>query len=312
MSVIRLYRTRMASTPKALWQTCPEEHDYPAALQYLSLVLPDGVAEATVRRLRLETTVRHDKAKDLIGAIRLRLLPVDNAHVAKGLRKVERGRALSPVLLVRGYGIPVIVADGYHRICTNEQLDPNALVPSLMAQVPLLGEDPETILADSTARLTETVAGVTGVPEGEVAVCQRHWKERPEDHHFSALRKHLCLLLPEDVVETLVQQMRTDASTRYYKVKDLLRASRLDLIPEDDPGVVKNVRRVRDGHQISPVLLVQGDARIGVPLLIGDGDRRISAIYRIDENATVRCLTVPLPRQPQSLARQSASRIIAA
>jgi hypothetical protein len=105
--------------------------------------------------------------------------------------------------------------------------------------------------------------------------------------------------------------MRAAASTRYYKVKDLLRASRLDLIPEDDPGVAKNVGKIRDGKRISPVLLVQGDARIGVPLLVGDGDRRISAIYRINENSMVRCMTVPLPR-PQSLASQGAGNVLAA
>lgn len=113
------------------WKVEPDEHDYPAARAYLTLVLPPPAAEEVVARLRT-AEVLHFKAKDLVRASRLRLLPATNFHVAADLRKVKRGQALSPVLLVRGelaQDVPLTVADGYHRICASYVLDENADIP---------------------------------------------------------------------------------------------------------------------------------------------------------------------------------------
>jgi hypothetical protein len=113
------------------WKVEPDEHDYPAALAYLTLVLPLAAAEDVVARMRAAEVLRF-KAKDLIRASRLRLLPADNFHVAADLRKVKRGQPLSPVLLVRGQltqDVALTVADGYHRICASYAIDENADIP---------------------------------------------------------------------------------------------------------------------------------------------------------------------------------------
>ena len=110
------------------WQDQPEEHDFPAAADYLSLVAPAGVVAKVVDALKSAKT-EHRKAKDLLRASRLSLLSADNVHVKKDLAKVAAGKRLSPVLLVRGRGdkgIPLTVADGYHRICASHHLDENA------------------------------------------------------------------------------------------------------------------------------------------------------------------------------------------
>jgi hypothetical protein len=57
-------------------------HDYPAAADYLSLLMPQKVADQLVRRLRATPRVRR-KAKDLLRASALPGLPVNNVHVAK-------------------------------------------------------------------------------------------------------------------------------------------------------------------------------------------------------------------------------------
>ena len=120
------------------WTEEPEEHDFPAATNYLSLVVPEPVAASAVADLRVaETTYR--KAKDLMRASRLPLLPADNVHVAKDLKKVARGERLSPVLLVRGSaknGVPLIVADGYHRVCASYHLDEDADIPCRIVDLP--------------------------------------------------------------------------------------------------------------------------------------------------------------------------------
>src|SRR5919108_3028692 len=115
-------------TRREHWKSEPDEHDYPAALAYLSLLLPPSSADEVVNRLRL-AEVQHFKAKDLLRASRLRLLLADSFHVASDLRKARRGRPLSPVLLMRGQlskRVALTVADGYHRICASYALDEDA------------------------------------------------------------------------------------------------------------------------------------------------------------------------------------------
>jgi len=124
--------------PEEHWQEDPEEHDFPAAADYLSLLAPAGEVAKVVESLRSAEIV-HRKAKDLLRASRLGLLPVDNVHVKKDLAKVAAGKHLSPVLLVRGRGdkgVPLTVADGYHRICASHHLDENADVPCRMVAWP--------------------------------------------------------------------------------------------------------------------------------------------------------------------------------
>jgi hypothetical protein len=56
--------------------------------------------------------------------------------VARDLKKVKRGEQLSPVLLVRGNlakGIPLTVADGYHRICASYHLSEDEDIPCRIA-----------------------------------------------------------------------------------------------------------------------------------------------------------------------------------
>ena len=119
------------SQPSQHWKNEPEEHDYPAAADYLDLLLPPAEVNRLVAALGKAETV-DKKAKDLTRASGLPILPRDNPHVAQDLRKVSKGQKLSPVLLVRGVlgrGIPLTVADGYHRICASYHLDENADIP---------------------------------------------------------------------------------------------------------------------------------------------------------------------------------------
>jgi cellobiose-specific phosphotransferase system component IIA len=124
--------------PAEHWQDDPEAHDFPAAADYLSLVAPAGEVSKVVDALKSAKT-EHRKAKDLLRASRLSLLSADNVHVKKDLAKVDAGKALSPVLLVRGRGdkgIPLTVADGYHRICASHHLDEDADVPCRLVAWP--------------------------------------------------------------------------------------------------------------------------------------------------------------------------------
>jgi fermentation-respiration switch protein FrsA (DUF1100 family) len=124
--------------PAEHWQEEPDEHDFPAAADYLSLLASAGEVARVVDALRGAETI-HRKAKDLLRASRLGLLPSANVHVKKDLDKVADGKRLSPVLLVRGRGdkaVPLTVADGYHRICASHHIDESADVPCRLVAWP--------------------------------------------------------------------------------------------------------------------------------------------------------------------------------
>ena len=121
-----------------IWKAKPEEHDYPAALDYLTLLMEKDVARKIVRALRTAPT-QTKKAKDLLRASRLPLLPRDNPHVAGDLKKIKKGKAMSPVLLVRGdagMDVPLTVADGYHRICASWYRDENIPIACRIVSLP--------------------------------------------------------------------------------------------------------------------------------------------------------------------------------
>lgn len=119
-----------------VWMSQPEDHDYDAARQYLSLLAKPEIAQAVADRLRTGTLMSF-KAKDLLRSSRLPLLDEENAHVKKDLKKVAEGKQLSPVLLVRGKlgEYPLTVADGYHRICASYHLDENTDIPCVMVDL---------------------------------------------------------------------------------------------------------------------------------------------------------------------------------
>lgn len=131
----------MSSTPMVVsavtWRGAPAEHDYPAAADYLALVLTDKQVQRVVTALRTAPQ-RRKKAKDIERASGLPMLPATNPHVAADLKKVKSGEPLSPILLVRGRwtdGAPLMIADGYHRICASYFLDENAEIPCHIVEV---------------------------------------------------------------------------------------------------------------------------------------------------------------------------------
>jgi hypothetical protein len=114
------------------WKHRPDEHDYDAAWSYLTLITSTSEADMRVADLCALEDLSEHPAKDILRASGLPLLPADNAHVAKDLIKVAEGQRLSPILLIHGrFGKhPLIIADGYHRVCGAYHLDENSTIPA--------------------------------------------------------------------------------------------------------------------------------------------------------------------------------------
>lgn len=75
-----------------VWKDEPEDHDYPAAEPYLTLITDPMHAHALVTALQRQLVVHH-KAKDITT------------------------------------GTPLQIADGYHRVCASYHVDENTDIP---------------------------------------------------------------------------------------------------------------------------------------------------------------------------------------
>lgn len=110
------------------WLPDVEEHDYPAAESYLTLLYPaEKVAELIVRFRNV--AVVQFKAKDIFRVSQLSPLGVSNSHVEKDREKIRKGKSLSPLLLLREQqNGRLVIADGYHRLCAIYGINEDAFI----------------------------------------------------------------------------------------------------------------------------------------------------------------------------------------
>ena len=119
----------MSKKLKIKWSKEPDDQDYPSARSYLSLIYDEERANNRVKKLK-RAVVCEFKSKDIFRASRLPLLGANNVHVQKDCQKIQSGRSLSPLLLVRDSANgTVIIADGYHRLCAVYSNDEDAVIP---------------------------------------------------------------------------------------------------------------------------------------------------------------------------------------
>lgn len=114
------------------------------------------------------------------------------------------------------------------------------------------------------------------------------WASDPQPHDFPAAAAFLALIADPATTVGLVARLRA-ASTVTHAAKDILRAAHLPLLPQDDPSVAKDLKRIRKHTLLSPVLLVRGTSDRGLPLVIADGYHRVCAAYQLNEDAQVPC-----------------------
>lgn len=119
------------------------------------------------------------------------------------------------------------------------------------------------------------------------------WESKPANDDYAAAHDFLSLLFSEAETRKMVARLRR-APTIRRQGKDLLRASQTYLLGEDDPHVAADLKKIKKGKKLSPVLLVRGDGKRGVTLTIADGQHRICASWHWDENAPVACCIAPM------------------
>jgi len=125
------------SKKNKIWKQSPDPEDFAAAETYLTLLCSSRRAQALLRQLR-RRSIREYQAKDLLRASGLPLLPRDESHIESDLKRVHKGKLLSPVLIVQGdlvLGRPLVIADGYHRVCAVYYYDEDAAIACRIAAV---------------------------------------------------------------------------------------------------------------------------------------------------------------------------------
>ena len=114
---------------KRRWLKEPEDHDYPAAQSYLTLLYDEETAAKYAKAL-CHAPMTSFAAKDIFRASQLPLLGANNAHVRRNQKKLAAGEKLSPLLLVRDQAhAKLVIADGYHRMCAVYSFDEDTIVP---------------------------------------------------------------------------------------------------------------------------------------------------------------------------------------
>ncbi|MGH3733502.1 MAG: hypothetical protein ACRDVC_09045 [Acidimicrobiales bacterium] len=127
-----------------------------------------------------------------------------------------------------------------------------------------------------------------------VPVNAEHWQNEPAAHDFPAARTYLSLIAEPPLAAKLVKLLeRAPAST--YEAKDLLRASNLPLLAQDNMHVAIDLLKVKRGEKLSPILLVRGRFLKDRNLVIADGYHRVCASYWLNENSPIPCRIVDVP-----------------
>jgi disulfide oxidoreductase YuzD len=111
-----------------------------------------------------------------------------------------------------------------------------------------------------------------------------HWMAEPEDHDYPAAKSYLLLHFVPHEVTRVIERLRLEDMSE-FKAKDIFRASGLSLLGVSNDHVQKNLDKIKNGKELSPLLLV----RCHPTLIIADGYHRMCAVYTHDEDALIPC-----------------------
>jgi|SRR5947207_11212161 len=117
------------------------------------------------------------------------------------------------------------------------------------------------------------------------------WAPRPGNTEFDGALRYLSLQFSPSMAKRLLAKARRTRRSQHV-AKDILRACQLPLLPTDERHVADNLKKIRKGKPMAPVILIQGDLMSGRSLVIADGYHRICAACHADEDTPVAVLLV--------------------
>ena len=124
--------------------------------------------------------------------------------------------------------------------------------------------DPTTLPGVTLCRVTDSAPVIS-------------WKKDVVTHDFEAAEAFLSIRLNPEKAKSLVKRLK-EASVTERRANDILRASRLEPLPLNDPGVLRDLAKLAAGEKLSPVLVVSLDEGAE----IADGYHRVSLAYALN------------------------------
>ena len=115
------------------------------------------------------------------------------------------------------------------------------------------------------------------------------WFKEPESHDYPAVVSYLSLIFAEATAKDYTADLKK-AKMSEFKAKDVFRASSLSLLGVSNSHVEKNLKKIKKGEKMSPILLVRDSENSKV--IIADGYHRLCAVYAISEDALIPCKIV--------------------
>jgi hypothetical protein len=112
------------------------------------------------------------------------------------------------------------------------------------------------------------------------------WLAEPEGKDYPAAESYLRLVFDKDDTGKLVKRLK-NAPVSHFKAKDVFRASGLSLLGVSNSHVEKDRKKIKDGKQLSPILLVRAP-KIG-KVIVADGYHRMCAVYSFSEDELIPC-----------------------
>ena len=115
------------------------------------------------------------------------------------------------------------------------------------------------------------------------------WSKNPDKHDYPAALSYLSLIYEAEKAARLVKKLKR-AEVIEIKATDIFRASGLPLLGLSNANVEKDKKKILEGTELSPLLLVR-DSENG-KVIIADGYHRLCAVYSFDEEAVIPCKVV--------------------
>lgn len=115
------------------------------------------------------------------------------------------------------------------------------------------------------------------------------WLKEPRDSNYPAAVSYLTLCFPEKKAKSFVKKLKSAKMTK-FKAKDIFRASRLNLLGLQNRHVDANLEKIKNGEELSPILLVRDP--LSNRVIIADGYHRLSAVYALCEDSDIPCKIV--------------------
>jgi tRNA(Phe) wybutosine-synthesizing methylase Tyw3 len=112
------------------------------------------------------------------------------------------------------------------------------------------------------------------------------WYVKPEEHDYPAAESYLALVYPSTDAKKMAKLLK-EQPIIHFKAKDIFRASKLSLLGVSNSHVEKNLKKIKKGQKMSPLLLVRD--RHSKMVIVADGYHRMCAVYHYNEDIMIPC-----------------------